>query len=148
MMKNGATPDVITFIETTTTEVNSDVLGVIVDEHHRDQQLINDLLARFDAAIAAMEACAASVRQQHVDREASSHAHQLCRSSESIDCARSRKCEEELEELWSIVKIEEEEMRRIYWAIHGEWCVGPAPPHPGLDDPFRWIVFQACSQSA
>merc|ERR1719456_2144805 len=140
MMKNGATPDVITFIETTITEVNSDVLGVIVDEHHRDQQLINDLLARFDAAIAAMEACAASVRQAHVDREASSHAHQLCRSSEAIDCARSRKCEEELEELWSIVKIEEEEMRRIHWAIHGEWCVGPAPPHPGLDDPFEWTI--------
>merc|ERR1719453_362536 len=140
MMKNGATPDVITFIETTITEVNQDVLGAIVDEHHRDQQLINDLLARFDAAIAAMEACAASVEQQHTDREVASHAHQLCRSSEAIDCARSRKCEEELEELWTIVKIEEEEMRRIHWEIHGEWCVGPAPPHPGLDDPFNWQI--------
>merc|ERR1719456_628965 len=140
MMKNGATPDVITFIETTITEVNQDVLGSIVDEHQRDQQLIYDLLARFDAAIAAMEACAASVRQAHTDREAASHAHQLCRSSEAIDCARSRKCEEELEELWTIVKIEEEEMRRIHWAIHGEWCVGPAPPHPGLGDPFQWTL--------
>merc|ERR1719453_49814 len=140
MMKNGATPDVITFIETTITEVNQDVLGSIVEEHHRDQQLINDLLAEFDAAIAEMEACAASIEQQHVEREASSHAHKLCRSEESISCARSRKCEEELEELWSIVKIEEEEMRRIHWAIHGEWCVGPAPPHPGLDDPFNWQI--------
>jgi len=140
MMKNGATPDVVTFIETTITEVNRDVLGVIVEEHHFDQDLIDELLARFDTAIAEMEACAASVRQQHTERDASSHAHQLCRSEESIDCARSRKCEEELEELWSIVKIEEEEMRRIHWAIHGEWCVGPAPPHPGLDDPFRWQI--------
>merc|ERR1719502_2465513 len=48
MMKNGATPDVITFIETTITEVNRDILGVIVNEHNQDQQLINDLLARFD----------------------------------------------------------------------------------------------------
>ena len=107
MMKNGATPDVVTFIETTITEVNRDVLGVIVEEHHFDQDLIDELLARFDTAIAEMEACAASVRQQHTDRDASSHAHQLCRSEESIDCARSRKCEEELEELWRIVKIEE-----------------------------------------
>ena len=42
MMKNGATPDVITFIETTITEVNSNVLSAIVDEHHRDQNLINE----------------------------------------------------------------------------------------------------------
>merc|ERR1719181_842318 len=140
MMKNGATPDVITFIETTITEVNSNVLSAIVDEHHRDQNLINELLARFDAAIAAMEACAASVRQQHSEREIKSEEHQVCRSEESIKCARSRKCEEELEELWAIVKIEEEEMRRIHWAIHGEWCVGPAPPQPGLADPFQWTL--------
>jgi hypothetical protein len=138
MMKNGATPDVVTFIETTITEVNSQVLDAIVDEHHIDQNMINELLARFDAAIATMEACAASVAQQHTDREAASHAHQLCRSDESLKCARSRKCEEELEELWRIVKIEEEEMREIHWAIHGAWCVGPEPPQPGLDDPFRW----------
>jgi len=138
MMKNGATPDVITFIETTITEVNRDILGVIVDEHNQDQQLINDLLDRFDSAIAAMEECAASVRQQHTDREAASEAHQICRSDEAISCARSRKCEEELEELWRIVKHEEAEMREIHWAIHGEWCVGPDPPQPNLDDPFRW----------
>jgi hypothetical protein len=142
MMKNGATPDVVTFIETTITEVNRDVLGVIVQEHHEDQQLINDLLARFDRAIAAMEACAASVGQQHADRETASHSHQLCRSDEALSCARSRKCEEELEELWRIVKVEEGEMREIHERIHGEWCVGPEPPQPFLDDPFNWVPGQ------
>ena len=87
MMKNGATPDVITFIETTISEVNANVLGAIVEEHHRDQQLINDLLTRFDVAVTAMEACAASVAQAHIDRTATSLDHQLCRSAESIDCA-------------------------------------------------------------
>jgi len=140
MMKNGATPDVLTFIDTTLNEVRSDVLGVIVEEHWRDQQLIWDLLARFDAAIADMLACKATVEAQHADRMVSSVNHKVCRSDESLKCARSRKCEEELEELWSIVKIEEEEMRRIHWAIHGEWCVGPAPPHPGLGDPFEWTL--------
>ena len=37
MMKNGATPDVITFNETTITEMNTEVLSVIVDESRRDQ---------------------------------------------------------------------------------------------------------------
>jgi len=140
MMKNGVTPDVVTFIETTITELNQNVLGAIVDEHNRDQQLINDLLVRFDDAVTAMEECAASVEQQHSDRTQASLAHKMCRQGESVDCARSRKCEEELEELWRRVKIEEEEMRRIHNAIHGEWCVGPAPDHPGLADPFRWTI--------
>jgi len=140
MMKNGATPDVVTFIETTITELNQNVLGAIVDEHNRDQQLINDLLDRFDAAVAAMEECAASVAQQHEDRTQASLNHKMCRQGEAIDCARSRRCEEELEELWNRVKIEETEMRRIHDAIHGEWCVGPAPDHPGLADPFHWTI--------
>jgi len=138
MMKNGATPDVITFIETTITEVNRDILGVIVHEHHEDQRLINELLDRFDAAIAAMEACIQTINQQYTDRGEASHAHQVCRSSEAIDCARSRKCEDELEELWRIVVVEEREMREIHWAIHGEWCVGPDPPQAFLEDPFNW----------
>jgi len=140
MMKNGVTPDVVTFIETTITEVNRDILGVIVDEHHNDQNLINTLLDRFDAAIVAMEECAASVRQQHTDRETASYNHQFCRSEEAISCARSRRCEEELEELWEIVKVEETEMMEIHWNINGMWCVGPDPPQPNLDDPFNWQI--------
>jgi len=138
MMKTGATPDVITFIETTITEVNQNVLSQIVDEHHRDQALIDALLARFDAAVEAMEAACAEVAQKHTDRLAASMDHKQCRSGEALDCARSRRCEEELEVLWNRVRIEEEEMRRIHWAIHGEWCLGNAPNHPSLADPFHW----------
>jgi len=140
MMKNGATPDVITFIETTITEVNQNVLSVIVDEHHRDQALIDALLARFDAAVAAMEVACAAIQEKHNDRMAVSISHKQCRSEEALDCGRSRRCEEQLEHLWSIVRFEEEEMRRIHWAIHGEWCLGAAPEHPSLADPFHWTI--------
>jgi len=142
MLKNGATPDVITFIETTITEVNQNVLGSIVQEHHRDQQLIDDLLARFDAAVTAMEECAASVEESRVEYETSSTSHKVCRSQESLDCARSRKCEDELQELWNIVKLREHEMKEIHWAIHGEWCEAIEPPQPGLEDPFEWQITQ------
>jgi len=140
MMKSGATPDVITFIETTITEVNQNVLGAIVDEHQRDQALIDELLARFDRAVAAMEAACAEIAQKHTDRMEASMQHKQCRSLEALDCARSRRCEEELEHLWIIVRNEETEMRRIHWAIHGEWCLGSAPDHPSLADPFHWTV--------
>jgi hypothetical protein len=140
MMKNGVTPDVVTFIETTITEVNQNVLGAIVDEHNRDQSFIDNLLNVFDTAIAAMEACRDSVNQEHVDRTAASLAHKTCRSGEAVDCARSRKCEAELELLWSAVKREEQTMRGYHREIEREWCVAehPPPDHPNLADPFRW----------
>jgi len=138
MLKTGATPDVVGFIEATINNVNQNVLGVIVDEHHQNQQTIDNLLARFDVLVEAKQACQASIQLQHSGREASSYDHKLCRSQESLDCARSRKCEEELEVLWSRVQHEEEEMRRIHWSIHGEWCVENPVDHPVLDDPFHW----------
>jgi len=140
MMKNGATPDVITFIETTITEIQQNVLGVIVDEHHRDQALINSLLLRFQNAVDDMEAACEILQTNTEIRNNSSMHHKRCRSLEGIRCARSRKCEEELVHLWALVRHEEEEMRRIHWAIHGEWCEGNAPPHPSLADPFHWTI--------
>jgi len=140
MMKNGVTPDVVTFINATITEINDDVLGAIIDEHNRDQQLIYDEWNRIVQAVDTMEVCAASIRSQHQDREDVSDGHKMCRSEESLACARSRRCEEELEELWRRVVIEEEEMRRIHYHIHLEWCLAPAPPHPSLADPFQWTL--------
>merc|ERR1719329_419769 len=140
MMKNGATPDVITFIETTITEVNQNILGVIVDEHDRDQALIDSLLVRFQEAVDAMEAACAELEQQHLDITDMRMEHHQCRQDEAVTCAYSRKCEEELLHLWGIVRMEETEMRRIHWGIHGEWCLGNAPEHPSLADPFHWTI--------
>jgi len=142
MMKNGATPDVVAFIDSTIQEINGDdgVLAAIVEQHQLNQESINEDLMRFDAAVAAMEECAVSVAEAHTERTSVGQVHQECRSLEALDCARSRKCEEELETLWSIVKYEEEEMKRLHWAIHGEWCVGTEPPQPDLDSPFEWTI--------
>merc|ERR1719329_1879402 len=140
MMKNGATPDVITFIETTITEVNQNILGVIVDEHDRDQALIDSLLVRFQEAVDAMEVACAELEQQRLDITDMRMAHHECRQDEAVTCAYSRKCEEELLHLWGIVRMEETEMRRIHWGIHGEWCLGNAPEHPSLADPFHWTI--------
>jgi len=140
MMKNGVTPDVVTFIETTITEVNSNVLSQIVDEHHRDQALIDALLKRFEDAVTAMEAACLEIQNLHNDRQDMSMEHKQCRHEEALHCARSRRCEEELEQAWIEVKIQEEEMRRIHWEIHGEWCLGNAPEHPGLADPWHWTI--------
>lgn len=120
-MKNGATPDVIIFIETTITEVNHNVSGQIVDEHHCDQALIGSFRSRRNTATGWLPA---SLKE--------------CRSQEALDCARSCWKEEELEHLWVIVRLEEEEMRLIHRAIHGQWCLGSAPEHPSLAFLIHW----------
>merc|ERR1719386_159602 len=109
MMKNGATPDVIVFIEATISEINDDVLVAIQNEHNLDQQLLDDLLVRFDASVDAMVECRDELARENAGRAADNEEHKNCRSIEALDCARSRKCEEELEVRWGIVKAEEEE---------------------------------------
>jgi len=140
MLKNGVTPDVVVFINSTITELNTNVLTSILDEHDRDQLLINEILDSFDEAVTEMVLCRDSILAQQQDAAELSTGHKMCRSDESLACARSRRCEEELEELWRRVVIEEGEMRRIHIEIHGEWCLGPAPPHPSLADPFQWTL--------
>jgi len=151
MMKNGATPDVIVFIEATISEINDDVLVAIQDEHDRDQQLIDGLITRFGASVDAMEECRDELEQEHVGRAAANEEHKVCRSSEAIACARSRKCEEELEVAWGLVKSAENDIRDCHAEIHGEWCVAselPVPLHPDLEDPFRdpWMWTESFSQ--
>merc|ERR1719473_219175 len=72
MLKNGATPDVVQFIEETIAEVNENVLGTIVAEHHRDQNRVNDYLDQIDAAIALMQACADSLENHVTERSQAS----------------------------------------------------------------------------
>ena len=69
MMKKGATPDVLTFIETTITEVESNFLQAIVDEHNRDQALIYELHGRIVVAVDAMQECADSIREAQQEKE-------------------------------------------------------------------------------
>jgi len=138
MLKSGVTPDMVQFINTTITEINEDVLPLIRDAHDEDQRFIYTLLAHIEDAVNTMVEAAVDTNQLHDSRVASSLEHKECRSVEGIKCAFSRKCEHELEELWVIVKTRESEMRRIHWAIHGEWCEGNSPDHTSLADPFRW----------
>jgi len=144
MMKNGATPDVITFIESTITEVNSEVLGRITDEHYRDQQLVNDMHGRFQTTIDTLLAAHETSEQMFEDRDEASVLHKECRSGEALDCARSRRCERQLEEDWSQVKMQEELLRDIHNRIHDEWCVHPPTINP---DPYYFEWSWSCSQS-
>jgi len=125
MIKNGVTPDVITFVDATSSEIEDEVLVAIQNEHDSDQLAIDGVCTRFTTAVNEL----ADVRDQAsvyaTAYESSSVAHQTCRAEEAYVCARSRRCEEQLRLLWLRVKEAEQEMREIHDSIHDEWCVHP-----------------------
>jgi len=152
MMKNGATPDVVKFIESTINEVETTVLGAILREHTSDQSFIDVHVQDISDAVLTMEECAGDIGIEiHYDEEryADMDAHKTCRAEEALACASSRKCEKELIVLWNEVTVQEKSMMLIHSTINDGWCEadrpdpdpwdGPVPDHPDNDeDPFNW----------
>merc|ERR1719199_208256 len=141
MIKNGVTPDVITFVDATNQDINEEVLVAIQSEHDIDQAYINGLCQDFLNAIQTLEDQAAEIAVHGSNRLAASEAHHSCRADEAYSCAKSRRCEEQLREKWRVVKHEESVMREIHGHIHDEWCIHPpffAPIEDWLDHPFNW----------
>jgi Notch-like protein len=145
MIKNGVTPDVITFVDATNQDINEEVLVAIQSEHDIDQAYINSLCQDFLNAVNALEEQAEAIALHDTNRLAASEAHHSCRANEAYKCAKSRRCEEQLRQKWVEVKHEESTMREIHGYIHDEWCVHPPfdqhdPPAIGdwLNHPFNW----------
>jgi len=125
MVKNGVTPDVLEFVDRTTSNINDDLYPVIQEEHDTDQAYINDLEASINAAIDRLTGRLDEIDQAHQNRLQASREHHECRSEEATACGRARRCEFQLLEAWKEVKIAEEAMREIHDEIHDEWCVHP-----------------------
>jgi len=141
MIKNGVTPDVITFVDATNQDINEEVLVAIQSEHDIDQAYINSLCQAFLDAVQALEDQAAQIVLHSQNSDTHCEAHHLCRASEALACAHSRRCEEQLRQKWEEVKHEERIMREIHGWIHDEWCIHPpffAEIDAWLDHPFNW----------
>jgi len=132
MLKNGAgvTPDVVTFIQETINELQTNVLGAITSGHNTDQATLARIVGEMEAAIAQYEGHMTTYTASVAQYESAVIEHHQCRSAESDTCGDSRECEVLLEELWQVVKREEITMREIHSRIHHSWCVDPLePPH-------------------
>jgi len=141
MIKNGVTPDVITFVDATTQDINEQVLVAIQSEHDIDQAYINDLCQDFLNAVQLLEDQATAIAVHGSNSQAAQNSHHSCRAEEAFTCAKSRRCEEQLREKWRVVKHEETIMREIHGYIHDEWCIHPpffAPIDDWLSHPFNW----------
>jgi len=132
MIKNGVTPDVVSFVDSTIAEINEEVLPAIQREHDNDQQFVIDELAEFDTCLTALAEREGDLSDLEGTFNEELSEHQYCRSEESVICAKSRRCESQLITLWEHVRREEIIMREIHELIHEEWCVTP-PASPGIE---------------
>jgi len=141
MIKNGVTPDVITFVDATNQDIKDEVLVAIQSEHDIDQAYIDGLCADFLAAVQALTDQAVIIAGHDTNRQLDCTAHHTCRAEEAMRCAQSRRCEEQLRQKWETVKHEERIMREIHGHIHDEWCIHPpffAEIDEWLSHPFNW----------
>lgn len=138
MLKNGATPAVLEFVNTTTTEIYEGVLPEIEDEHATAQAFLNDRIQEFHDARDALERERASIESLGVERHANIASLKQCRAEESVSCALARQCNSDLMKAWHEYEAEESKMRRHHSRIHDEWCVHPPDAMVLVEDPFNW----------
>jgi len=129
MLKNGATSDVVEFVNETLHEIISAVIPAIEDAHDQDQALINSMWDQFDVAMAALEQ--ANLQIQHVrdERGEISDRHKHCRVEEDEICQEKRRCDYDLFGLWRDWVEEETEIRSIEGHINGHFCQTDADGH-------------------
>jgi len=141
MIKNGVTPDVITFVDSTNQEIDEQVLVAIQNEHDTDQAYIDNLCQDFLNAVERLAEQAEALAVQNDANNEAREEHHTLRAAEAYSCAVSRRCEEQLRQKWLVVRREEQRMREIHSEIHDEWCIHPpffAEIDMWLNHPFDW----------
>jgi len=144
MIKNGVTPDVITFVDSTNEAIDGgeeSALQTIRDAHQREQEEMYRLYDSLQAEVDLLLERRAETEVHNANRLAASEEHHTCRAGEAYHCAKSRRCEEQLRQKWVTVKHEESVMREIHGYIHDEWCIHPpffAEIDAWLSHPFNW----------
>jgi hypothetical protein len=142
MLKNGVTPDVVQFLESTITEIETAILPVITDEHNRDQARVNRENQLIHGCVDTMQEECNTLQTLLSEREGLNTQHHQCRHQESVACATSRKCEYELEQAWNHVRTQETILREYHSQIHEQWCEPESCVHPYPTDPFQWTLTQ------
>jgi len=121
-LKNGATPDVVTFAQETLTEVTSIVIPAIGSASTTDQEYIHQLHDRFPAIKEALALANQDVALLNTEETGHSTTHTQCRADEAVTCDGKRDCEMELWRLWKVWEFEEERLREYHSNIDDHFC--------------------------
>jgi hypothetical protein len=134
MLKEGATPEVISFSQDTLSAIKDEVLPAIERDHNAQQQLVYE---HHNATLAFVHTYAQWTERLLEAREMegrSSHLHKTCRTEEHTLKIQTQTCDTELRERWEKVQEVEEDMDDLSERIQTEWC---APGVNRTEEEFR-----------
>jgi len=138
MIKSGTTPDVLRFVNETLDEIRDDIFPAIISEHDISVNAITAAHKLLNDRIAVLVTDTATWNAHDLTVGGESTAHFVCRSEEGFQCAKTRKCQRELEWLWGEVVKWERKLREWHTTVYKEWCIA-TPVEPTLVAyPFDW----------
>jgi len=130
MLKNGETPDVVTFAQSTLDEIMNTVIPAIEDAHDVEQALLRTHFAAFETAVVTLAQGVGEVRQLDLERHRKLGVHSDCRDEEAEKCARKQYCDYGLYYLWNSFIMVESDLRttedEIYNSNSGHFCAEDA----------------------
>lgn len=129
MLKNGETPDVVTFAQATLDEILASVLPAIRDASAAEQVQLDAVFALFERALQALQEGNEEIHQLNQDERAISTQHKTCRDVEDTKCHEKVDCDYHLYDLWHGFIDAESDIRSLERRIDGHFCaVDPNVP--------------------
>jgi len=123
-LKNGVTPDVVSFADETLAEVTGIVIPAILNESRTDQAYIYTEHAKFQQLLDELRDASSQIRDVEAEQTTASEDHRECRDQEDQDCSQKRQCETELYRLWTEWVTMETNLRQTHSLIDGHFCHG------------------------
>jgi len=145
-LKNGATHDVVVFVEETLEEVGGVTIPAIEHASRTQQAMVYDMHDQFQVIKNALREANRAVNALEIEEEAASDSHKECRAiqyapnaaepllPEEQRCINKRECEGHLYGLWTAWEFAEEELMKVHRDLEGHFC---PPDANGTLDSFR-----------
>lgn len=122
VLKNGVTPDVVTFAQAAIDNIENTIIPIISEEHTTDQNMLHSLWTGFVTAEADFLFGLGEIAKLVELHKAASGTHTVCRGDESDLCAEANQCDVELGELWKEVVRLEDDMKTVDDTIYVDYC--------------------------
>lgn len=122
LLREGATPEVLSFTKEALEALQREVLPALLEEHLEQTRLVQQHHNATLALVMEHADRAAQIAAQRLLEDASLQAVQSCYRSQNSRCYDRRNCEADLAERWARVLQEEEDLDDLSEEIARQWC--------------------------
>lgn len=102
LLREGATPEVVTFSEESLKEISGPIKQAILDAHKSDEQRLAELFPGFQTVLDNYNTYKAQVLEERAKNEADSIKHKTCREDQATLCREHNECRLEEARRWEI----------------------------------------------